>query len=275
MQLGGGYQVENDYSAIASGGENIATYKSLLSTAAGQFTGVTGAYQVYLAGFDQSVGTSRVEVLINNRLVAEVVYDDNSGGATPSRNNFFEEKIGTFYLKKGDEIEIHSMREDGEWSRVDFIGFDKVTGGSSPVPGPSKSHDIVMEAEDMQLGGGYQVENNYSRITSGGENIATYKSYLSTAEGEFTGRSGKYDVYLAGFDQSVGTSRVNVLINNRLAAEVVYDDNSGDATPSRDSFFEEKIGTFNLNPGDEIEIQSVRHDDEWSRVDYLAFDIWS
>lgn len=148
------------------------------------------------------------------------------------------------------------------------------TTSSSKVTAASKSHDIVMEAENMKLGGGYTVETKFSDVASGGKNIATYKSFLSTAEGKFTGKSGYYKVSLAGFDQSVGVSKVKVLINNKLADTVTYNDNKGGAAPSAKNHFEENLGKFYLKNGDEIELQSVRDGDEWSRVDYVAFDVW-
>lgn len=147
-----------------------------------------------------------------------------------------------------------------------------------PDPDPTNAHDIVMEAEDMKLGGGYRVETKFSAFASGGANIAIYKAKLGTAEGTFTGDSGKYTITLAGWDQNAkkGVSSVDVFINNKLIKTVVYDNNNnGKAQPHPSNFFEKDLGHYDLQTGDEIELQSVRSGQEWSRVDYVAFDVWS
>jgi lysophospholipase L1-like esterase len=118
-----------------------------------------------------------------------------------------------------------------------------------------------IEAEKMQLIN-YTIENQGA--ASGGKGVRT--TGTGEASFSFDGVAGTYNVSVRYHDEHDGRGNGRILVNNVQVGNWAFDQDSASwATQTFPSIF--------LNPGDIVEIETVRHSGEYGRFDYV--DIWT
>ena len=282
LSLLSGYQVESGVS-VASGSALIRNLGPSGSTAIAttQFTGVSGSYRVSVGFFDESDGNGTISIDIGNQQF-DLFLNVNPGGNRAQANNYFERVLADeLTLNTNDIIEIAGTRDNGELARFDYIEFDPITPVSSnpdpvdPVT-PPPTQDLFIEAEDMALSSTYQIESR--TIASGNQLISLYNPNGSvpgetgTASFTFGGRSGRYDITIAYFDESDGVGEIEVDIGGDTVDRWILNESSGRAAvPNANSFRTRTISSQDLTNGELVTLRGTASDPEgeWGRIDYV------
>jgi hypothetical protein len=125
--------------------------------------------------------------------------DQDLGSDQPDERIFTVRDIPNVPLAAGAIIRITGKRDGGEHVRVDYLEIQPVA-GSNPA--------LKFEAEYMKLSR-YQVENSPS--ASGGKVIMT-RDHNATAELQFPGAAGDYNLRLHYLDETDGKSTFTVSV---------------------------------------------------------------
>lgn len=149
-------------------------------------------------------------------------------------------------------------------------GTDMATVTVTVNPQPPVSLDpIRFEAEDMTLGGNYQIESK--DFASAGEYIGL-TGLNGTAQTAFTGASGTYQIVVGYYDESDGESTLTVNIGGNQIDTWQFDNSPGGSRAEARNFTLRTIATeLTVNTGDLIELLGLQESGENARVDYIEF----
>ena len=132
-------------------------------------------------------------------------------------------------------------------------------------PADTIPRPVAMQAENMRLDG-YVAEGSVH-----GAGIGLTEPY-GVAEGAFEGRSGRYDVIAAYYDEMDGEASLRLSIGERQVAAWRLTADLGSPVPSDRSRIVMKLATdVAVAHGDPITITGVADGGEAARVDYLQF----
>lgn len=244
-----------------TGGEPTET-----GTASFNFSGSSGLYDVVIGYFDETDGVSHLEV--SKQGTATLDFNQNFGSTGATSQTLTSKTIATgISINSGETIQIQGSEDRGEPARIDYIEFTSVTNSASGNNDP-----IRIEAETMTLKG-YRSEQNSS--ASGGKIVGLKGGTLTdtgTASFTFTGSSGFYDIAVGYFDETDGSSHLEVRKQGTLINEFDFDQNLGSPLANAQTRTRRTIATqLEVNQGETIQIQAKESNGEPARFDYIEF----
>lgn len=129
------YRVESNYWASEgalislSGGNNTE-----VGTAAFDFAGESGLYDIVVGYYDENDGVSEVSVSQNDTVLDSWSFDGNFFGRFPSFLNDTTREIATgVNVKQGDSFTLTGTENRGEKTRIDYIDFIAVNADPSTL----------------------------------------------------------------------------------------------------------------------------------------------
>lgn len=161
-----------------------------------------------------------------------------------------------------------------------LVGADfDLTGAAStafnPIGTPPPGSVIEIEAEDFGSLVNYRVENQ--GVASGGQVLQNLGSdgTVASAQTNFSGPSGSYDVEVVVFDENDGRSQMRVLLNGQpLSSDAVWtmDAQLGSSGVSSGNQVTRMVGSnITLGPTDVITLEGTRNGGELARFDLIRF----
>lgn len=210
-------------------------------------------------------------VLHSGKTVIQHIYDSHYAGA---------EEAGT--LAK-EWQSLHGLIDDDRFNEVlkrqryqaghAIVWRDAIVNWFYKVSGISDQQGRVghdpnrIEAEAMQLDGYVQEEVTPGETASGGKAVVC-RAQACSANYEFGGPAGRYEVAVQYFDQSNGSSHYELFINNRQVAAWVADDNLPSDRMNGHTSTRQTV-KVDLHPGDHIKIVGRPDAGEPASLDYL------
>lgn len=209
---------------------------------------------------------------------------DRDGDGIPDR---FEAVVGS----DPDRFDPHADADgDGYPNIENYInglidGFDESPAGggrraseappallraSAPDPAPARGGvEIRVEAEDLDLAGGFEVHRNPH--ASGGEMLQAAGRGPARAEVAFDGADGVYDLRIAYFDEADGVSRLAVEVEGRTVAAWDLDAQLGSDYATARTLTSRTIQEVELEAGDMVALVGRSDGGEPLRVDAIDF----
>ena len=132
-----------------------------------------------------------------------------------------------------------------------FFNDNPPSFGAVPNPNPTPNNSIMIEAETMQLGGEYRVET--IGAASGNQVISLRGGAIKgtgTAEFNFNGASGKYDIKVTYFDENDGIGRFNLNQSNQQIASVSLNQQLGSPLANSKTLTSTTINGISVKTGE-------------------------
>ncbi|MGP1386414.1 MAG: Ig-like domain-containing protein [Thainema sp.] len=141
-----------------------------------------------------------------------------------------------------------------------------------PPSGGKPATSLKVEAENMVLANGYEVESQ--TFASGGKmirlnNNATEGSATITS---FDNGSGVYKVTLVVHDESDGISTLKLVVDGQQVAVVAMDKSAGGTRATEQNRRLIEIPNITINEGAQVQIIGTLNSGEVARIDYVQFD---
>ena len=130
---------------------------------------------------------------------------------------------------------------------------------------------ILIEAESMSLSR-YKIEDNSA--ASGGRLISLRNNdaITDTASSEFSGTSGKYDVFVGYADENDGVANLQINIGGVELDSWQLDKELGANYANKQTLIERKVASgLEIQKGDSIELEGTTNQEEWAQFDYVKF----
>lgn len=243
----------------ASNGQLISLLNGKDSgTASTQFTGASGYYDILIGYYDEIDGKSLLQFKVNDETKDQWRADQqlDPQGFVATSKNFTDRLIRGISLKNGDTLTIKGFQDQQEYGRIDFMKL---------IP----SEDIIIEAEKLELEN-YELQNF---------SVASNRQVVSLSNGknngsastEFIGFAGSYNIIVGYYDEIDGESLFQFKVNDHIKDEWKADqqlDPQG-FTPTSKNFTERLIQGISLKPGDILEIEGFRDQQEYARFDFI------
>ena len=144
----------------------------------------------------------------------------------------------------------------------------------TPIPNPINSN--IIEAEDMQLEGEYQVEKNGA--ASGGEVISLRggnNNDTGTAKFAFQGDTNTYDIKVTYFDENDGVGQLKINQDGKELKSFKLDKDLGSPLANEQTKTFMEIKDVSVSKGDIFQIQGIEQGSpktaEHARVDKIEF----
>ena len=157
--------------------------------------------------------------------------------------------------------------------------FINGNGGGSPPTDPqppTNNNPLVIEAEDMQLSGGFKVET--VDAASGGEAISLFggsNDDTGTAKFSFQGKPGTYDVKINYFDENDGVGQIALKQGNNQLTSFKLDKQLGSPLANQKTMTSMEIQDVSVSKGDILQIQGIEQGSpqtaEHVRIDSIEF----
>ena len=230
------------------------------------FTGKSGLHTLSVTAFDESDGSSPIEILINGALVASDALDVDLGVPGISSANRRTLEFEGLDIATGDVIEIRSARDAGEFARIDSFTFTPEGAGSTPISNPET---VTIQAEDI-IATGF-VRESWAGIAAGGEVASLFRGgETGTLSYTFTGEDGEYLLNIRGFDENDGFAPLAVRVNGVTIKQIVMSVDLGIPGVTADNLVNMSAAGLQLRSGDVIEIQGTKNLGEFVRLDEIA-----
>lgn len=143
---------------------------------------------------------------------------------------------------------------------------------------PTDASPYYVEAEDMNLSGGYRIESN--SFASNGKVISLYSgdgnnNDTGTATHTFDGESGVYDIIIDSFDENDGVGNIDVRQNGNWLDSFTLDRELGSNVADANTAISLEITDVYISTGDIITLDGIEQGNEWTgehtRMDGLMF----
>ena len=260
LSIGSGFLVKSN--PHPSAGQYLEA-NAAQSQAGGVFAGAKGYYDLTLGYFDETDGTSFMEILVNGAVVAAFDWGSPDGSQIVTSAAKREYLVEGLHLGAGDIIELRGARDGGEPLRTDYI--DVIPGENSA---PASSFNL--EAENLTVLSGFEVVRNGAASAS----HVLQQSGSGTARACYTmEQTGSFDLTLGYFDETDGTSELWVTVNGAEVARFLWDGTGGSNLANKASLTEYLIPRLDLKAGDVIELAGQGDGGEPLRLDYLDFTV--
>ena len=257
LELSGGYEVDS------ANPEWITIPSASQGEALGVFPGPDGEYQVTVHAIAEDDGQPELELWIGGGLQAVFTYPLGSSSREPVT------LIGpTLFLTTGTEIRLVGHKDttsDGTaHARVDEVRFAAINPPDPPDEPPPGATFIDLEAEELELSGGYEVDS------ANPEWITIPSASQGEALGVFPGPDGEYQVTVHAIAEDDGQPELELWIGGGLQAVFTYPLGSSSREPVT------LIGpTLFLTTGTEIRLVGYKdtssHGTAHARVDEVRF----
>ncbi|CUH42218.1 right-handed parallel beta-helix repeat-containing protein [Ruegeria atlantica] len=272
----------------ASGGSVIGIKGRKSGEASTVFNGESGTYDFNIGYFDENDGASNLSVLVNGNVVQNWTWDQNLGSNLADGATATEITISNVQLNAGDVITFAGKADGREPLRIDYLDLasqnaDKSTDEASLPeqfePTPSKPADgtsniFVVEAESLDIEGGWKVRDN--SVASGGSYLNAAGEGPAKASTEFEGETGYYDIVVNYFDEADGESTLDVNVGGETVDSWVWDQEKSQKFAARDSLTSHVIEDVWIENGELIAFEGTADGGEPLRVDSIEFhsDLW-
>ena len=142
------------------------------------------------------------------------------------------------------------------------------SGTPPPDPNPNAG-PVRIEAENMDLSGGYRVESK--SFASNDQFIGLKNGSTGSATTTFMGPTGYYDIEVGYFDESDGASQFNISINGDSIDSWTGNNSPGGTRATAQNFTLRTVGSNVLltNGSSLLELSGVRGNGEIARFDYI------
>jgi alpha-glucuronidase len=106
----------------ASGGKAVeCAPPAQKCSAAFQFNGAAGRYEMDIKYFDQNNGKSKFRVLVGDRVIDEWIADDHLPATKPGGDSSTRRRIAGLALRPGDHIRIEGVPDGEEHAALDYV----------------------------------------------------------------------------------------------------------------------------------------------------------
>jgi len=106
----------------ASGGKAVeCAPPAQKCSAAFQFNGAAGRYEMDIEYFDQNNGKSKFRVLVGDRVIDEWIADDHLPATKPGGDSSTRRRIAGLVLRPGDHIRIEGVPDGEEHAALDYV----------------------------------------------------------------------------------------------------------------------------------------------------------
>ena len=209
-----GYRVQGNN---AASGEELITVRNNVGTAETEFAGVDGTYDVSVDYIDENDGRGTIELLVDGTVVGIVTLDADNNGNGVSNSTFSTHVFENIAVEQGQTVTFRGTQDSGEFARIDAVSFER-----EPIV---LTGDIIrIEAEDLDLDG-YRVEGNDA---ASGEELIRVINSVGTAETQFAGADGTYNISVDHIDESDGQGTIELLVDGVVIDSITLDaDNDG------------------------------------------------
>ena len=282
MQLSGEYRVE----AIdaASGGKVISLRGGNNNDTGGatfDFQGKTGTYDIKINYFDENDGVGELKLKQGNQQLTSFKLDKDLGSPLANEQTKTSAKISGVSISSGDRFQIEGMEQGSpqtaDHARIDSVEFIATnTNGGNGGQTPSNSKPVLIETEDMQLGGEYRVET--IDAASGGEVISLRggsNNGTGTASFDFTGSTGTYDIKINYFDENDGVGQLKLEQGNDRLISFKLDKQLGSSLANEQTLTSMEISDITVSSGDSFRIEGIEQGSvntaEHVRIDSIQF----
>ncbi|MGK7936450.1 MAG: hypothetical protein AB4206_11745, partial [Xenococcaceae cyanobacterium] len=190
-------------------------------------------------------------------------------------------EIKNVEVSAGDEFQIEGMEQGSvntaEHARLDGVEFILETNISSP-PSPQPNQPVLIEAENMNLSGGYRTENN--QFASNGKVISLYSgdgnnNDTGAASFEFSGGTGLYKIVIDTFDENDGVGQIDIEQNANQLASFQLDRQLGSHLANNQTKISLEIADVFVSSGDDFRIEGMEQGNvytgEHTRIDAVHF----
>lgn len=90
------------------------------------FEGPGAVYDLTVRAQDESDGASKIKVLVDGKVVGEIILDQNDDGRGSNNGGFSDFTLEGIEIPEGASIELQAWRDGGEFVRIDSIDLEKV-----------------------------------------------------------------------------------------------------------------------------------------------------
>ncbi|MEL6903728.1 MAG: hypothetical protein AAFP07_22575, partial [Cyanobacteria bacterium J06606_4] len=120
---------------------------SSFGTAAAQFDGDSGTYDVIVTYFDEADGEAPFAFKLNGSTVDGWIADKKLGSTVANNKSRTTRTISNVALSKGDLIELTAQEHEGELGRIDSVEFVEV---QPPAPNPNPNPNPIQTRIPIQ-----------------------------------------------------------------------------------------------------------------------------
>ena len=254
------------------------------------FADQAGLYDLCIVVFDEFDGKAGINVYVDDVLVEDFILNTTNRSVVGAGVKL-DLVARDLNLAPGSVVRVEGIQSVGEWAKVDQLVFAPAgnipepavtptptpaspTPATTPTPTPIPTLTpiegnpvLTFEAEDMRLIN-YTVDQNVN--ASGGRIAALFDRSIGgadspregTAQVEFGGVAGTYDITIYAFDEGDGQSPIDLIVNDSSVGGIVLDQNTNNIEGKT-------ISGVQLNPGDIISLYGEVNLGEWARLDRI------
>jgi hypothetical protein len=249
------------------GGETEGT-----GSAAFEFTGNSGLYNIRVAYYDENDGLGQLRLNQGNATLLDITMDQELGSVLAKPSTSVIRELSGVQVQAGDRFELFGV-EDGlpttaEHVRVDYLEF-------IPVPQPPRQ-TIRLEAESFILSGEYRSEA--IDVASQGQVISLRgRETFGTGAAEFSfgGPAGLYNIKIGYFDENDGQARFTLDQGGQQLLDLTLDRELGSRFGDAQTLTSYNIEGVNVGAGDRFTLRGFEDGTvetaEHVRIDYLEF----
>ncbi len=236
-------------------------FKDETGTAAFDFNGATGLYDVVVGYYDESDGKGQMTVLLGSNTLNSWRLDLDLGSKEPNNQTFQTKTVSrAVKLQAGDRLSLIGVQEKDEHARFDYIDLIPVV-GAVRVEAESGDRNVYRTETVAGASGGNVVSLN------GGNNFET-----GTTSFAFNGSTGSYDVIIGYYDENDGKAQLQVRKGDGILDNWTLDRNLGSSLPNSQSFTTRTVASgINVNTGDIFSAIGLENGSEFARIDYIDF----
>lgn len=250
-------------------------------TAAGEFEGPAGVYDVVVGYYDESDGISNASVAIAGQ-TERFKFDQELGGVGVGPKTAVDKLTHKgVALKPGDRFELKATAKDGEYARFDYVEFvpgkaedpdAPATPDTPPVTDIPETQTIRVEAEDLRLNG-YKTADFPNQGVSGDRLISLeeVEGRSGRAFGRFEGPAGSYNVSVGYYDEPSGVSNATVAVAGQRERFKLDQELDGDGVGPDTAVNKLTHEDVSLKAGDRFKIRAKAKDGDFARFDYVEF----
>lgn len=212
--------------------------------------------------------------LHTGKTVIQTIYDDHYEGAATAQDFVKDWKAlkGHIDDDRYEAVLTQLQYQAGHaivWRDAIDDWFHRMS-GIDDVKGRVGHHPNRYEAESMQLKGFENFEPASWEGASGGKGVTCPESAQTcSAEMQFQGRPGWYEVDVEYFDLNSGVAKFHIYVNDQPVDSWDADMMLPGRAPSADSSVRRRIRGIALRPGDTIRVQGAPDQGDRAALDYI------
>lgn len=212
-------------------------------------------------------------VLLSGKTVIQHIYDSHYEGAERAAD----------YIKQWQSLKGHidDERYEAVLARLEYQSGHAIVwrdaiceyflrlSGIPDAKGRAGHHPNRIEAETMQLSGYAPVDVVPWENASGGKAVECASAQGCSAQFEFAGTAGNYEIDVQYFDTNNGKAKYRLFVKGKLVDQWMANDHLPTTKIGGDSSSRHRISAIELHPHDEIRIEGIPDHEEHAALDYV------